>query len=92
MRNSPRKGNDVLGSLQGFNGVDVNQRAMYGAVAFRIADDDSALENHDVFGMPNLMCFAVEKPKRKRLKGPTVYPFQNRFHVHTDKFTTRECP
>ena len=82
----------MLGRLQCFNRVDMYQRTMYGAVGFRIADDDSAFENHDVFGVPNLVYFAVGKPKRKRLKGPTVYPFQNRFHVHTDKPITRKTP
>ncbi|HQU46291.1 MAG TPA: hypothetical protein PK867_25990, partial [Pirellulales bacterium] len=58
------------------------------AVAFKVADDDPAFENHDVFGVPNLVLFAFGKPHDKRLKRPPAQPSLHRFHVHTDKSTT----
>lgn len=88
MRTIAQKGNDVLGGLQGFNAVDMNQRTMYGAIGFREADDDAAFENHDVFGVADLVLFAVGKPHDKRLKRPPAQPFLNRFHVHAVKCTS----
>lgn len=80
----------MLGRLQGFNAVDMNQRTMYGAIGFREADDDAAFENHDVFGVANLVLFAVGKPHDKRLERPPAQPFSNCFHVHTVKSITGE--
>ena len=80
----------MLGRLQGFDRVDMDQRAMYGAVDFGVADDDAAFENHDVFRVAYLMLFAVGKPHDERFKRPPAQPFLNRFHIHTAKCTTRD--
>ncbi len=78
----------MLGGLQRFDGVDVNQGTMHRTVGFRISDDDERLENHDVLRVANLMGFTVGKPEHERLERAPTQPFSQVFCTHSSKCTT----
>ena len=82
----------MLGSLKRRDAVDVNQRAMHRPVSFRVNDDDAVLAECDVFGVANLMHFAVRQPNLERLERGALQPFSNHFHVHAIKCITRKTP
>jgi hypothetical protein len=84
----PRPGGEKLGRLQCLDTVDADQRAMHRAVAFRVADDHAAFEEHHVIRVPYFMVLAIGKPHDKRLERAPAKPFPNRFRVHTVKCST----
>jgi hypothetical protein len=78
----------VLGRLKGFDAVDMDQRAKYDSVLLRVCDRDSCLGDRHVFGVANLMDFAIRQSKLKRFERLPVEQVLNRFHIHTAKCTT----
>ncbi|MGH7139007.1 MAG: hypothetical protein ACREHD_24950 [Pirellulales bacterium] len=77
-----------LGHLKRGNAVDVNQRAMHRPISFGVNDDDAVFAERYVFGVTDLMDFAVRQAQLEWLKRSAVQPFANRFHVHTANSTT----
>jgi len=78
----------VLGRLKGFDAVDMHQRAKHDSVLLRVGNRDSCLGDRHVFGVTELMDFAIRQANLKRLERLPVDQVLNRFHVQTVKCTT----